>query len=155
MKKLIQALRTLATALYEMRDAAPDEQAKQLDHAGLSLEVLAHIVNGKTVERAFGAPGDWGYGTPIGDGLRAMLSEPQPVACPWIAVEDRLPTHLHSVLGWVTSGGLVVDDPFADVVSYDPERKTWLECVNGEDAFVTVSHWMPLPVKPAAKGGAR
>lgn len=31
--------------------------------------VLARIVEGKTIERSFGAPGDWGYGTPIGDAL--------------------------------------------------------------------------------------
>jgi len=67
----------------------------------------------------------------------------------WIAIEDRLPTHLHSVLGFVVSGGLVVmDEQMIDCVSYDPDRKVWLQCVNGEDAVVNVSHWMPLPYRP-------
>lgn len=76
---LIQALRTLADELYRLRDAAQGDgpTPKHLDHAGLSLEVLAHIVSGKTIERAFGAPGDWGYGTPIGKGLLAMLRAPR------------------------------------------------------------------------------
>lgn len=34
------------------------------------LQTLAHIVEGKTIEQAFGAPGDWGYGTAIGEALR-------------------------------------------------------------------------------------
>ena len=33
------------------------------------LLVLARIVEGQTISRAFGAPGEWGYGKPIGDGL--------------------------------------------------------------------------------------
>lgn len=33
------------------------------------LGVLAHIVLGSTVAQAFGSPGDWGYGTPIGRAL--------------------------------------------------------------------------------------
>ncbi len=67
----------------------------------------------------------------------------------WIAVEDRLPTHLHSVLGYVVSGGLVVmDEKMIDCVSYDPERKVWLQSLGTEDAHVTVSHWMPLPYPP-------
>jgi hypothetical protein len=33
------------------------------------LLVLARIVEGKPVERAFGAPGDWGYEHPIGRAL--------------------------------------------------------------------------------------
>lgn len=39
--------------------------------------VLARIVEGKPVAKAFGAPGDWGYETPIG---RAMASSPAPPA---------------------------------------------------------------------------
>ena len=40
----------------------------RLDTAEL-IRVLARMVEGKDVYRAFGAPGDWGYGTPIGDAL--------------------------------------------------------------------------------------
>ena len=35
------------------------------------LGVLAHIVDGKSVDCAFGAPGDWGYNTTIGSALAA------------------------------------------------------------------------------------
>ena len=35
------------------------------------LRVLARILRGESIERAFGAPGDWGYGTPIGDAIRS------------------------------------------------------------------------------------
>lgn len=38
--------------------------------------VLARIVEGQDVRRAFGAPGDWGYETAIGDGLFEFLSNP-------------------------------------------------------------------------------
>ncbi|MCC7546156.1 MAG: hypothetical protein IT532_00150 [Burkholderiales bacterium] len=37
--------------------------------------VLARIVEGQDVHRAFGAPGDWGYHTAIGQGLYALLRE--------------------------------------------------------------------------------
>lgn len=37
------------------------------------IRTLAHIAGGTEVLRAFGAPGDWGYGTPIGDALRKTL----------------------------------------------------------------------------------
>ncbi len=67
----------------------------------------------------------------------------------WIDCADRLPGHLHSVLGYVTGGGLVVlDEKMIDCVSYDPERKAWLQSVGTEDAVVTVTHWMPLPYPP-------
>lgn len=121
------------------------------------LLVLARLVEGKTLYKAMGAPGDWGYGTPIGDALLALLREPAPdrTTPQWRAVEHEVPTHLHSVLGWVVGGPLVHGDPFADCVSYDPERDVWLQSLGTEDALVTVSHWMPLPSAPQAKGGAR
>lgn len=33
------------------------------------LSVLARVCEGKSLEDAFGCPGDWGYGTPIGDAI--------------------------------------------------------------------------------------
>lgn len=38
------------------------------------LRVLARLLEGKTADRAFGAPGDWGYGTPIGSALYAATT---------------------------------------------------------------------------------
>jgi hypothetical protein len=55
------------------RDAAdgvnPLTAAEMADNAEL-LIVLARIVEGKDISRAFGAPGDWGYNSPIGQALR-------------------------------------------------------------------------------------
>lgn len=44
------------------------EEQELRDNAEL-VRVLARVVEGMTLEKAFGAPGDWGYGTPIGDAL--------------------------------------------------------------------------------------
>lgn len=33
------------------------------------IRVLSRIIEGKTLRQAFGAPGDWGYNTPIGKAL--------------------------------------------------------------------------------------
>ncbi len=70
----------------------------------------------------------------------------------WISVNDKLPHAFQTVLGHVTSGGLVVmDEKMIDCVGYDPERKVWLQCVNGNDAVVKVSHWMHLPYPPTKR----
>jgi hypothetical protein len=37
--------------------------------------VLARMVQGVEMERAFGAPGDWVYDTPIGDALAGRASK--------------------------------------------------------------------------------
>ncbi len=67
----------------------------------------------------------------------------------WIDCDEKLPTHLHSVLGYVVSGGLVVlEETMIDCVSYCPERKVWLQCVGDKDEVVQVSHWMHLPYPP-------
>lgn len=58
-------------ALAETIRAMADEIAKHdvhPDHAEL-LRVLARVIEGKPLAKSFGAPGDWGYGTPIGDAL--------------------------------------------------------------------------------------
>ena len=68
-KKLSSWLRNMASA-HELasEDSSPEELAEVLDRAEL-IRVLARIVDGKSVEQAFGSPGDWGHGTPIGDAL--------------------------------------------------------------------------------------
>ena len=48
-------------------EPARDEDA---DTAYL-LKALARIITGDSIESAFGAPGDWGYNTPIGQALAA------------------------------------------------------------------------------------
>lgn len=67
----------LAAVLREhaekIRDTDPAHFTADLinDTAEL-VRVLARVVEGKPTERAFGAPGDWGYETPIG---RALASK--------------------------------------------------------------------------------
>lgn len=65
---LAQAIRTRAKAI----------EATIFDHADYEdrrddvelLRCLARILSGDPVRKAFGAPGDWGYDTPVGDALR-------------------------------------------------------------------------------------
>ena len=51
------------------QDAEQDEAA--LRDAATLLRVLANVVDGKPLARAFGPPGDWGYETEIGRALAA------------------------------------------------------------------------------------
>lgn len=63
------------------------EQARDLREAGHEirlddhvelLRVLAHIVDGMPISRAFGSPGDWGYETPIGRALAGVDGDSKP-----------------------------------------------------------------------------
>lgn len=38
--------------------------------------IIARLLEGKTLDEAMGAPGDWGYDTPIGDAVYSLLNEP-------------------------------------------------------------------------------
>lgn len=51
-----------------IRDKAQAHLATDADTCEL-LRVLARVVEGRPLSRAFGAPGDWGYNTPIGEAL--------------------------------------------------------------------------------------
>ncbi len=62
--KLAEVLRAKAEKIQDQLDH-PD----RLDTAEI-FRVLARICEGKEIPKAFGAPGDWGYGTPIGDALK-------------------------------------------------------------------------------------
>ena len=73
----------------------------------------------------------------------------------WISVEDELPTHNYTVLGFITKYGAMryKDDYFVDTVAYFESHKHWR--LNGYDeqpdmGVVTVSHWRPLPSPPSA-----
>lgn len=66
----------LAKLVYEMGQALYDREVERAgaitaETADVSelLKVLSRVLQGKTVERAFGAPGDWGYGTEIGKAI--------------------------------------------------------------------------------------
>lgn len=52
--------------------------------------VLARILAGKSVYRAFGAPGDWGYETPIGAALNDLYRVPgAPIAGAVLAAPNK------------------------------------------------------------------
>ncbi len=60
--------------------------------------VLGSVIEGIPVERAMGSPGSWGYGTPIGDALLALIqSRP---------AYNETPSHLIDQL--VKEGGAIV-----------------------------------------------
>lgn len=71
---LARVVRDHADRLQDAVSAVDEYPNRQLtrDVAELAL-VAARVLEGKPVLRAFGAPGDWGYGTPIGDALLAAL----------------------------------------------------------------------------------
>lgn len=59
----------------ELLESADIENEQHFDQVEL-LRVLARIVLGASVEKAFGAPGDWGYLHPIGRALAANERSP-------------------------------------------------------------------------------
>ena len=67
--ELIKAIRDRAREL-RCADRRPPTVGELADDSEL-LRVLARIVEGIPVERAFGSPGDWGYNHPIGKALAA------------------------------------------------------------------------------------
>lgn len=66
-KKLVTALRELRRKLVERHEDADLDLKDAIE----CVVVLARVVEGKGIAKSFGAPGDWGYGTPIGDALAA------------------------------------------------------------------------------------
>lgn len=52
-----------------LTESALTKMARDMDVAGELIRVLARMVEGKSIHEAFGAPGDFGYHTPIGSAL--------------------------------------------------------------------------------------
>ena len=74
---LEQALRQASDGLRNLvTDDTSDVDTQLLRDSSELVRVLARLVAGKTVHQAFGAPGDWGYETPIGSALYALYSIP-------------------------------------------------------------------------------
>ena len=77
-RSLAMALRNKATELSNVTtelsevDVTTPQQDQTLRDAAELIRVLARQVEGKPIDKAFGAPSDWGYETPIG----AALYEP-------------------------------------------------------------------------------
>lgn len=82
--ELVKVLNKMANELLKSRDELrdiPDEEsideaARQMREAAELVRALARLLEGKTVHQAFGAPGDWGYGTDIGSALYRLYSAP-------------------------------------------------------------------------------
>lgn len=66
--KLVAVVDAHAAALRD-RPESTDPDTIELLH------VLRRMLDGKPALKAFGAPGDWGYGTPIGDALYETLRQ--------------------------------------------------------------------------------
>lgn len=62
--------RNLAAAIHEH---ATDNNPELDSHTEALIRVLGSVIEGVPVMKAMGAPGDWGYGTPIGDALLELL----------------------------------------------------------------------------------
>jgi hypothetical protein len=67
---LTQALRKVADTTHNIAyEDANEGYTQELKEASELIRVLGRLLAGKSVHEAFGAPGDWGYDTPIGDAL--------------------------------------------------------------------------------------
>lgn len=78
-QKLKAAVRQVSTQVQDCIHAmeAGDLDAKGLREARDLLRVLANVTGGMDLRTAYGAPGDWGYHTPLGDGLIELLNSPK------------------------------------------------------------------------------
>jgi hypothetical protein len=83
--ELITAIRNAAAEADKARDAVRniDDGSDELDEAAGAIfdaaelaRCLARLLEGKSIHDAFGAPGDWGYHTKIGQALYRLYSEP-------------------------------------------------------------------------------
>jgi hypothetical protein len=70
-KKLSAVIYKMAHEIYEREVDRLGNITQETADVTELLKVLSRILEGKTVAKSFGAPGDWGYGTPIGDALAA------------------------------------------------------------------------------------
>lgn len=75
---LERAVREIAERTSNLiTDDSTDAQVRTLRDAAELVRTLARMVSGKNLHQSFGAPGDWGYGRPIGDALMAIYSGKQ------------------------------------------------------------------------------
>jgi len=74
MECLVAAIDLRARQIYD-GDGSGSELADAKDLA----RALARLLNGESFCSAFGSPGDWGYGTPIGEALLKVYQAGVPV----------------------------------------------------------------------------
>lgn len=77
--QLAAALRNKAAEVRNVNATTAEEDQTLRDAADL-LRVLAHVVDGKPLAKAFGSPGDWGYETAIGSAIAAAPVTPNDLA---------------------------------------------------------------------------
>ena len=67
---LQRALRKVAETTHDIAyEDANEAHTRDLRDSAELVRVLGRLLVGKSVHEAFGSPGDWGYGTPVGDAL--------------------------------------------------------------------------------------
>lgn len=70
-----RSLRDMAGNLRSLiTDNSTTEVDRLLRDSSELIRVLARLLAGKTVHQAFGAPGDWGYETPLGQAVYELYS---------------------------------------------------------------------------------
>lgn len=73
---LVRVLRWTATQIHQLLESETTDDASHRIREGAELvRVLSRIVEGQSLHDAFGAPGDWGYHSPIGRALLRHYSE--------------------------------------------------------------------------------
>jgi len=81
---LYDAIRNKANKIENRSIEATGHADPEDADAAELLRILAKAVKGKDIRAAFGAPGDWGYGTPIGD---AVAARPTPKSAVEVHIE--------------------------------------------------------------------
>lgn len=107
---LAHLIRCRAEDVRAAADIDDPSTQDQRDNAEL-LNCLARMLEGKPIHKAFGAPGDWGYGTPIGDALIAAYQAPSPEA----------PKPLMCRLGELVNEWVVEEKRFHDLGNQEAE----------------------------------
>lgn len=78
LKDLARAVRAHADSLHDraylLQEEIPEDLYRLARDAAELGRVLARVIEGKPIDRAMGAPGDWGYSHPIGKALAAMYA---------------------------------------------------------------------------------
>lgn len=65
-RQLREVLRAMADKISDPETGGGNADVGEL------VRVLERMIAGKSLYESFGAPGDWGYGQPVGDALSAL-----------------------------------------------------------------------------------
>jgi len=128
----------LSQALRQHADMVEDGETAEL------VRVLARIVEGRSIDQAFGAPGDWGYHQPIGAGVFDLLKtlRVRPEAVEWHYLPE-LPNDAIEVL-------VAIDNPESDqvIVSRHENGAWFFPSIAAAFSPFKVYAWAYLPTKP-------